>query len=329
MGQNPELIHPSHRSLNSLRRRPRRRSPRRRRPHAAVAYAAAAHAAAAHATAARDAAARVTEARVTAARAAAVRAAAARAAAITLARATTAHGRNSRRSSPHRHSPRQRSPRRHRPHRRSPRLSQPANSKPAPPEPTPPPLAAASPAGQRVATTSGELSLPPLQWSGPKPRVAGPAWPGASVADLSTKLEPFFRARPPHKFSSAGRRHARPAAGAEKNQAPRQTADFIKKLGHLARVPACCAGQHLQHLVQLAASAALSAQRQLAKHTDCSVDLLAPRSGALKRCGCNACTEVHGRLSCETEASDRSTVAWTNVRVLAAELLAKVPWLGC
>ena len=110
--------------------------------------------------------------------------------------------------------------------------------------------------------------------------LAGPVWPGASVADLSTKLEPFFRARPPHKFSSAGRRHARPAAGAEKNQAPRQTADFIKKLGHLARVPACCAGQHLQHLVQLAVSAALSAQRQLAKHTDCSVDLLAPRSGA-------------------------------------------------
>ena len=245
MGQNPELIHPSHRSLNSLRRRPRRRSPRRRRPHAAVAYAAAAHAAAAHATAARDAAARVTEARVAAARAAAVRAAAARAAAITLARATTAHGRNSRRSSPHRHSPRQRSPRRHRPHRRSPRLSQPANSKPAPPEPTPPPLAAASPAGQRVATTSGELSLPPLQWSGPKPRVAGPAWPGASVADLSTKLEPFFRARPTHKFSSAGRRHARPAAGAEKNQAPRQTADFMNKMLHFARLPARCAGKQL------------------------------------------------------------------------------------
>ena len=202
MGQNPELIHPSHRSLNSLRRRPRRRSPRRRRPHAAVAYAAAAHAAAAHATAARDAAARVTEARVAAARAAAVRAAAARAAAaraaaITLARATTAHGRNSRRSSPHRHSPRQRSPRRHRPHRRSPRLSQPANSKPAPPEPMPSRASAATtPAGQRVATTSGKLSLPPLQWSSPKPRVAGPVWPGSSVADLSTKLEPFL-ARPP------------------------------------------------------------------------------------------------------------------------------------
>ena len=297
LGQNPELIHPSHRSLNSLRRRPRRRSPRRRRPHAAVAYAAAAHAAAAHATAARDAAARVTEARVAAARAAAVRAAAARAAAaraaaITLARATTAHGRNSRRSSPHRHSLRQRSPRRHRPRRRSPRLSQPANSKPAPPEPTPPPLAAASPAGQRVAT-SGELSLPPLQWSGPKPRVAGPVWPGASVADLSTKLEPFFRARPPHKFSSAGRRHARPAAGAEKNQAPRQTADFIKKLGHLARVPACCAGQHLQHLVQLAASAALSAQRQLAKHTDCSVDLLGARA-AQRRAKTVWARRVHG-----------------------------------
>ena len=220
LGQNPELIHPSHRSLNSLRRRPRRRSPRRRRPHAAVAYAAAAHAAAAHATAARDAAARVTEARVAAARAAAVRAAAARAAAITLARATTAHGRNSRRSSPHRHSPRQRSPRRHRPRRRSPRLSQPANSKPAPPEPTPPPLAAASPAGQRVAT-SGELSLPPLQWSGPKPRVAGPAWPGASVADLSTKLEPFF-ARPPTEIqqrrkAAMARRRRRKKSGTSPN----------------------------------------------------------------------------------------------------------------
>ena len=105
--------------------------------------------------------------------------------------------------------------------------------------------------------------------------------------------------------------------------------DFTKKLGHFARVPARCADQHLQHLVQLAASAALSAQRQLAKHTDCSVDLLAPRSGALKRCGRDACTEVHGRLSCETEASDRSTVAWTNVRVLAAELLAQVPWAWC
>ncbi len=43
--------------------------------------------------------------------------------------------------------------------------------------------------------TSGKLSLPPLQWSGPEPRVAGPAWPGACLADFSTKLEPFF-ARP-------------------------------------------------------------------------------------------------------------------------------------
>ena len=114
-----------------------------------------------------------------------------------------------------------------------------------------------------------------------------------------------------------------------------------KKIRQLAKLPislrnwaisrACqlaVRATHLQHLVQLAASAALSAQRQLAKHTDCSVDLLAPRNGALKRCGCNACTEVHGRLSCETEASDRSTVAWTNVRVLAAERLEGVPRAG-
>ena len=300
LGQNPELIHPSHRSLNSLRRRPRRRSPRRRRPHAAVAYAAAAHAAAAHATAARDAAARVTEARVAAARAAAVRAAAARAAAaraaaITLARATTAHGRNSRRSSPHRHSLRQRSPRRHRPRRRSPRLSQPANSKPAPPEPTPPPLAAASPAGQRVAT-SGELSLPPLQWSGPKPRVAGPAWPGASVADLSTKLEPFFRARP----------HINSAAPEGAMQGPPQAP---KKIRHLAKLPISSRNWAISRACQLAVRAntcSISCSLQPAQHCLRSASLpntpiaqwtCSCRAAAHKQCGRNACREVSGRLS--------------------------------
>ena len=43
-----------------------------------------------------------------------------------------------------------------------------------------------------------------------------------------------------------------PAAGAENFQAPCQPADFMTKLGHLTRVPARCAAQHLQHLVQLA-----------------------------------------------------------------------------
>ena len=71
-----------------------------------------------------------------------------------------------------------------------------------------------------------------------------------------------------------------PAAGAEIFQAPRQPANFMTKLGHLTRVPARCAAQHLQHLVQLAASSASSERRQPAKRTGCSVDLHAPRSGA-------------------------------------------------
>ena len=99
-----------------------------------------------------------------------------------------------------------------------------------------------TPAGQRVAM-SGKLSLPPLQWSGPKPRMAGPVWPGASVADLSTKLEPFF-ARPPTEIQQR-RKAPWPAAGAEKNQAPRQTADFMNKMLHFARLPARCAGKQL------------------------------------------------------------------------------------
>ena len=89
-----------------------------------------------------------------------------------------------------------------------------------------------------------QASLPPLQWSGPKPRVAGPAWAGARVATFSTKLEPFFRAPP--RRSSAAPQGARPAAGAENFQAPRQPADFTRKLGHLARLSARRAGRHPQ-----------------------------------------------------------------------------------
>ena len=54
----------------------------------------------------------------------------------------------------------------------------------------------------------------------------------------------------------------------------------MTKLGHLTRVPARCAAQHLQHLVQLAARAASSERRRPAKRTGCSVDLHAARSGA-------------------------------------------------
>ena len=255
LGQNPELIHPSHRSLNSLRRRPRRRSPRRRRPHAAVAYAAAAHAAATHATAARDAAARVTEAHVAAARAAAVRTAAARAAAITLARATTAHGRNSRRSSPHRHSPRQRSPRRHRPRRRSPRLSQPANSKPAPPEPTPPPLL---PRRLQGSVWQHQASSACHRFSGAAPNQEwrdqfGPArlWP-----TYQQNLSLFF-ARAPHISSAA-------PEGAM--QGPPQAP---KKIRHLAKLPISSRNWAISRACQLAVRAntcSISCSLQPAQH---------------------------------------------------------------
>ena len=50
------------------------------------------------------------------------------------------------------------------------------------------------------------------------------------------------------------------------------------------------------------------------------------RAAAHKRCGRNACLEVPGRLSCTIEATNRSAVAWTKLRILAAELLDRVPW---
>ena len=50
------------------------------------------------------------------------------------------------------------------------------------------------------------------------------------------------------------------------------------------------------------------------------------RAAAHKRCGRDACPEVPGRLSCKIEATNRSAVAWTKLRILAAELLDRVPW---
>ena len=97
-----------------------------------------------------------------------------------------------------------------------------------------------------------------------------------------------------------------PAAGAENFQAPCQPADFMTKLGHLTRVPARCAAQHLQHLVQLAASAASSERRQPAKPHQL-VSLTRSALGAERKRGRrNACREVQGRLSCKIEATDRS-----------------------
>ena len=82
---------------------------------------------------------------------------------------------------------------------------------------------AAAGAGPRVAT-SGKHSLPTLQWSSPKPRWAGSAWPCAHMADLSTRAPPFFAPPPPRKAICAVRRLARRRR--RKNAASRQPADF-------------------------------------------------------------------------------------------------------
>ena len=58
---------------------------------------------------------------------------------------------------------------------------------------------AAAGAGPSVAT-SGKHSLPTLQWSSPKPRWAGSAWPCAHMADLSTRAPPFFAPPPAESY---------------------------------------------------------------------------------------------------------------------------------
>ena len=58
-------------------------------------------------------------------------------------------------------------------------------------------------------------SSPLLQWSGPKPRVASSAGPGASFSDLSTKSATFFRAPPRRKTSAPKGASHLPAAGEE------------------------------------------------------------------------------------------------------------------
>ena len=82
---------------------------------------------------------------------------------------------------------------------------------------------AAAGAGPSVAT-SGKHSLPTLQWSSPKPRWAGSAWPCAHMADLSTRAPPFFAPPSPRKAICAVRRLARRRR--RKNAASRQPADF-------------------------------------------------------------------------------------------------------
>ena len=107
---------------------------------------------------------------------------------------------------------------------------------------------AAAGAGPSVAT-SGKHSLPTLQWSSPKPRWAGSAWPCARMADLSTRAPPFFAPPPPQKAICAVRRLARRRR--RKFAASRQPAGFQEEIR-----PPCTRPPALSRLASTASCAA-------------------------------------------------------------------------
>ena len=135
-------------------------------------------------------------------------------------------------------------------------------------------------------------------------REAGSGWPGAPMADLSTKVPPFFarlagkinlRRKAPHICAPQAKKIFKQAV---------RLAGFVRKLGRCERTPAwpgrpACAAQ---------VARASCSQTSIALGIACAAACLQRPPAGGKLCRRNARTELYGSGFRANEAPERSTV---------------------